>query len=97
VLTDAVRPVDAMRRLQERFPHAVHLEWKRPAGVDSGSYREKVQGRSDREVLTSFLADVRSAPSSSEVELLDRAVENVTGQRDSTSASPVEHEWVRSA
>ncbi|MDQ1181046.1 exonuclease SbcCD subunit D [Rhodococcus sp. SORGH_AS_0301] len=97
VLTDAVRPVDAMRRLQERFPHAVHLEWKRPAGVDSGSYREKVQGRSDREVLSSFLADVRSAPSSSEVELLDRAVENVTGQRDSTSASPVEHEWVRSA
>ncbi|MBM7413975.1 MULTISPECIES: exonuclease SbcCD subunit D [Nocardiaceae] len=97
VLTDAVRPVDAMRRLQERFPHAVHLEWKRPAGVDSGSYREKVQGRSDREVLDSFLADVRSAPSSSEVELLDRAVENVTGQQDSTSASPVEHEWVRSA
>jgi exonuclease SbcD len=48
-------------------------------------------------VLSSFLADVRSAPSSSEVELLDRAVENVTGQRDSTSASPVEHEWVRSA
>ncbi|MBY6538600.1 exonuclease SbcCD subunit D [Rhodococcus sp. BP-349] len=97
VLTDAVRPVDAMRRLQERFPHAVHLEWKRPAGVDSGSYREKVQGRSDREVLTSFLADVRSAPSASEGDLLDRAVENVTGQRDSTSASPVEHEWVRSA
>src|SRR5207245_3511086 len=30
-LTDPVRPTDALRRLQERFPHAVHLEW-RPAG-----------------------------------------------------------------
>ena len=32
LLTDPVRPVDAMRQLQARFPFAVHLEWQRPEG-----------------------------------------------------------------
>jgi exonuclease SbcD len=30
ILTDQVRPVDAMRTLQSRFPHAVHVEWQPP-------------------------------------------------------------------
>lgn len=95
VLTDAARPVDAMRRLQQRFPFAVHLEWKQPESVGSGRYRDKVVGRSDRDIVTSFLTDVRSAPSAAESALLDRAVEAVTAQDDSTSADDVA--WKRSA
>jgi exonuclease SbcD len=61
VLTDRVRPVDALRRLQERFPHAVHMEWQ-PAGGRHGEalrYSEAVRGRTDHEVACCFLADVR--------------------------------------
>jgi exonuclease SbcD len=76
VLTDAVRPLDPMRRLQERFPYAVHLEW-RPAGaarVDT-PYAERVRGRSDLDVAASFVADVRGAePTSAERALLERAL-----------------------
>lgn len=96
VLTDAVRPVDAMRRLQGRFPHAVHLEWKRPPGVDSGRYRDKVVGRTDGAVLTSFLSDVRSEPTPTEAVLLGSAVESVSAQDDSSTAAP-DVEWMRSA
>jgi exonuclease SbcD len=75
VLTDRVRPIDPMRRLQERFPHAVHLEW-RPAGVErvDTPYAERVRGRSDLDVAASFVADVRgAAPTSGERDLLERA------------------------
>jgi exonuclease SbcD len=75
VLTDAVRPIDPMRRLQERFAHAVHLEW-RPAGVErvDTPYAERVRGRSDLDVAASFVADVRGAePTPGERDLLERA------------------------
>jgi exonuclease SbcD len=75
VLTDAVRPLDPMRRLQERFAHAVHLEW-RPAGVprDDTPYAERVRGRSDLDVAASFVGDVRgAAPSDTERLLLEKA------------------------
>lgn len=64
-LTDPVRPVDPMRRLQQRFPHCVHLEWSAPA-VESGgtSYRERVRGRSDLEVAAEFVRSVRGIPAS---------------------------------
>ncbi|MGB7362190.1 MAG: exonuclease SbcCD subunit D [Rhodococcus sp. (in: high G+C Gram-positive bacteria)] len=97
VLVDDIRPVDAMRRLQGRFPHALHLEWKRPEGVDVGRYRDKVVGRSDREVLRSFLTDVRSEPSPSEVVLLDDAVEAAGQHGDSTPSTAADAEWTRSA
>ena len=61
---DRVRPVDAMRRLRERFPYAVHLEWE-PAGGHAGAplrYADAVRGRSDIEVSRSFLDDCRGAP-----------------------------------
>lgn len=83
VLTDPVRPLDAMRRLQGRFPHAVHLEWQRPGGSAELRYAEKVRGRSDAEVVGSFLADVRSAPAAWESALVTeglRASEE-TGER----------------
>lgn len=76
-LTDQVRPIDAMRRLRARFPHAVHLEWE-PAGGDVRAalrYAEAVRGRSDREIAAGFLADCRgSEPNPAEGALLDEAL-----------------------
>ncbi len=63
-VTDRVRPIDAMRLLQDRFPYAVHMDW-RPDGGAAGTelkYAEAVRGRSDIEIARSFLDDCRGAP-----------------------------------
>jgi exonuclease SbcD len=71
-LTDRVRPVDAMRKLRDRFPYAVHLDWQ-PAGGLAGAelkYAEAVRGRSDIEIARNFLDDCRGAPPSEREEKL---------------------------
>ncbi len=73
-LTDHARPVDALRRLRTRFPHAVHVEWSRPEGNPELRYRERVHGRRDTEVAHSFLTDVRGEPSASEMQWVERAL-----------------------
>lgn len=73
-LSDAVRPLDAMRRLQKRFPHAVHVVWQRPDAMSGTTYREKVHGRSDLEVACAFLSDVRSEPSRREARWIEQAL-----------------------
>ena len=63
-LTDARRVDDAMARLQRRFPHAVHLEW-RPATAglaDPRSYRARVAGRGPVEIVREFVSHVRGVP-----------------------------------
>ena len=87
VLTDPVRPVDAMRSLQSRFPHAVHLEWNRPAEDSSLRYRDRVRGRTDSEIMASFVTDMRSTPTGSEILLLERALASV--HRDEVTADSV--------
>jgi exonuclease SbcD len=76
-LTDPVRPVDPMRRLQGRFPHCVHLEWTGSGpGTDTRSYQERLSGRSDLEVAGEFVSHVRGgvAAGAGERELLGRAL-----------------------
>ncbi|WP_051310155.1 exonuclease SbcCD subunit D [Thermocrispum agreste] len=76
-LTDRVRPLDAMRRLRERFPYAVHLDWQPQGGGASHAlrYAEAVRGRKDAEIVERFLADCRGAgPRPSERALLERAL-----------------------
>ena len=75
-LTDPVRPADPMRRLQERFPHCVHLEWAGAAApAERRSYTELLRGRSDIEVVDEFVTRVRTVPASSaERALLGRAL-----------------------
>jgi exonuclease SbcD len=75
-LTDAIRPVDPMRRLQGRFPHCVHLEWSGAGAVADGrSYQERLRGRSDLDVAVEFVGHVRGvAPSAAERELLAQAL-----------------------
>jgi exonuclease SbcD len=75
-LTDPARPVDPMRRLQQRFAHCVHLEWSAPAGDEvAASYRERLRGRSDLEVAAEFVRSVRGLEASaSELDLLAGAL-----------------------
>lgn len=87
VLTDEVRPIDAMRRLRERFAYAVHVRWERPHQGDGIDYRSRVQGRSDREIVAAFVADVRDEPSARELDYIDRALRAVVGDAESDSGT----------
>ncbi|MDQ2584729.1 exonuclease SbcCD subunit D [Saccharothrix yanglingensis] len=83
-LTDRVRPLDALRRLQSRFPHAVHVEW-RPEGGRPGELRfaERVRGRTDEEVACCFLEDVRGdRPGDRELLLLREAFAAAAREED---------------
>ncbi|WP_227996607.1 exonuclease SbcCD subunit D [Nocardia australiensis] len=84
-LTDHTRPVDAMRKLRARFPHAVHVEWSRPGGNPELHYRERVHGRRDTEVAQSFLTDVRGVPSAGEMAWLERALAAAVTEPDSVA------------
>lgn len=82
VLTDRVRPMDAMRRLQARFPHAATLEY-RPSvlAADSGlSYGERIAAQSDHDIVGGFLELVRNGvgPSDGERAIIDDVID---GQR----------------
>ncbi|MGH3492703.1 MAG: exonuclease SbcCD subunit D, partial [Sciscionella sp.] len=82
-LTDRVRPLEPMRRLLERFPHAVHLEWEPEQGKDHRRlrYAEAVRGRTDEQVAALFLDDCRgSAPSDGERRLLAEGLLQVAGE-----------------
>jgi exonuclease SbcD len=60
-LTDPGRVDDAMGRLQRRFPHAVHLEWRpdSAAAGDARSYRERLAGRDTVSIVREFVGHVR--------------------------------------
>lgn len=82
-LTDPVRPLDAMRRLQERFPHAVTLTWQPPSDGRTEHQPALRDGASDRELVDEFLLVCRgSAASPRESELLDRALLQAAAGRD---------------
>ncbi|MCW2681319.1 MAG: exonuclease SbcCD subunit [Frankiales bacterium] len=67
VLTDAVRPEDAMVRLRSRFPHVLVLDWQ-PEGavVDERTYGARVAGRDDLEVVGEFVRHVRGGGSTTD-------------------------------
>ncbi|MEU4666980.1 exonuclease SbcCD subunit D C-terminal domain-containing protein [Amycolatopsis sp. NPDC023774] len=77
-VTDRVRPVDGMRRLRERFPYAVHLDWEPEGGLAGAQlkYADAVRGRTDIEIARSFLDDCRGAlPTETEERLVFLALE----------------------
>jgi exonuclease SbcD len=70
VLTDRVRPLDGMRRLQERFPWCAALE-HRPAVTaepQAATYAERVRAKSDTEIVAGFLEHVRNGVGPTEFE-----------------------------
>jgi DNA repair protein SbcD/Mre11 len=85
VLTDQVRPIDAMRRLQRRFPFAVRMEWQ-PAGgrlADPLTYPGSGVVRDDEEIACRFVADCRGAdPADAERALIAEAFTAVRGKEE---------------
>ena len=72
VLTDPVRPAQAMERLRGRFPHTLVLSFE-PTGVDPAAAppTAPLAGRSDHEISLDFVAHVRGAgPTEAESALL---------------------------
>ena len=63
-LTDPVRPVDPMRRLQERFPHACTWSGRAPASSGSAAAQlpERLRGRDDLDVAEEFVRARPRAP-----------------------------------
>lgn len=61
-LTDAVRPIDAMRRLRDRFLHCARIEFAPEGAAPTArrSYAARVSQRSDTEVIDEFLQHVRA-------------------------------------
>jgi exonuclease SbcD len=61
-LTDADRPVEPMRRLIERFPYAVKMEWQPPGQPGNGpDFRISRQGLPDVDLVEAFLVDSRGS------------------------------------
>jgi DNA repair protein SbcD/Mre11 len=84
VLTDQVRPIDAMRRLQRRFPFAVRMDWQ-PAGGRLGeplTYPGSAHVRDD-EIACRFVTDCRgSEPVDAERALIAEAFAVVRGKEE---------------
>ncbi len=76
-LVDATRPLDAMRRLRERFGFCVHLDWAplTQATTDTRTYVDRIVGRSDLAITTDFVQHVRATPATpAETDLLSAAL-----------------------
>jgi exonuclease SbcD len=83
VLTDSTRPTEAMRRVQTRFRWCAHVEHRPATIVTDGlpSYAERVQGRSDEQILEAFLRHVRNGegPDDAEAELFEDLISEHRG------------------
>ncbi|WP_306233650.1 exonuclease SbcCD subunit D [Agrococcus beijingensis] len=67
-LTDRLRPLDAMRRLQRRWPHAAEVQWLGGDDAPAIELRARLARRSDAEVVDDFLRHVRAGVGASEAE-----------------------------
>lgn len=85
VYTDATREVDPMRRLRERFPWCAEVAWEptQQQEPNSTTYAERVKGRTDTEVVSAFLADVRAGegPSPHETALVEAVIAEHTSEQ----------------
>jgi exonuclease SbcD len=70
-LTDGRRPVHAMDRLRDRFPHTLMIAFEpEGAGARRVPVTPRVDGRSDLDVALGFVAEVRELVATTEEELL---------------------------
>ncbi|GAB2638866.1 exonuclease SbcCD subunit D [Gordonia jinhuaensis] len=79
-LTDAIRPIDAMRQLRARFPHAVHVQWAPPEREGGLDYRARVRDRNDIEIVEAFVEDMRDAASDAERALITAGLTAVASE-----------------
>jgi exonuclease SbcD len=87
ILTDRVRPMDAMRRLQDRFPFAATLEYRPAVVADAGSvtYRERVEKKTDDQIVAGFLELVRNGVGPTEFE--SALIHDVIAEQAATEAA----------
>jgi exonuclease SbcD len=81
VYTDNTRELDAMRKLKERFPYCAEVIFE-PANVaeeNTSSYRDRIKGKTDVEIMSAFLVDVRNGegPSNEELKILKDALDAI--------------------
>lgn len=93
-LTDPRRPVDAMRRLQERFPYAARIRFA-PSGADAPPpqpYADRVRQPSTEAVVDAFLEFVRDGQGiqDDEREIIRAVIAEATAEHDTHSAAPGE-------
>ncbi len=78
VYTDRTRQVEPMRKLRERFAWCAEVVWEPADRADrpATSYTERVAGKTDPQVVSSFLADVRAGegPSPAEDAIVDAVI-----------------------
>ncbi len=75
-LTDDLRPVKAMARLRERFPHTLALAFEPSVPAPFGAPAARPTGRADHDVALDFVADLRGTPATTaEAALLRDAVD----------------------
>lgn len=78
VYTDRTRQLEPMRKLKARFPWCAEVvhEFAGAAEERTGGYRERVRGKTDAEIVASFLADVRGgeAMTAEEAAVVDAAL-----------------------
>ena len=76
VLTDDVRPLQAMERLRRRFPHTLVLGFESTMPVVGAISTGGAQPRRDHDLVREFVTELRgSAPTRAERTLLDAAVD----------------------
>lgn len=70
VYTDTNKEIEPMQRLRARFPHCAEvIHQPNEIAVEFAStYASRVRGKTDPEVLESFLADVRNGEGATEIE-----------------------------
>jgi DNA repair protein SbcD/Mre11 len=67
-LTDRLRPIDAMRRLRQRWPHAAEVQWIGGEDAPAVEVRARLARRSEAEVVDDFLRHVRAGVGATEPE-----------------------------
>jgi exonuclease SbcD len=87
VYTDDARQIDAMKRLQTRFPFCAEVvsEPANQAESNSSSYRDRVRGKTDLEIIEAFSKDVRNNQglSKEEQKVLNEVLESLKLKEDS--------------
>lgn len=70
ILTDQARPIDAMRLLQQRYPHCAALEYRPVTSPENPetSYAHRVTAKTDSEIVAEFLGYVRNGVGPSDFE-----------------------------
>jgi exonuclease SbcD len=82
-LTDQARPAQAMEALRRRFPHTLVLGFEPSGGSPTTSAPRPAPGRSDLDIASDFLAELRGRPATEpEAALLQDACDSCSHDRD---------------